>query len=473
MQSAVVHAHFYQPPREDPWRDDVEPEPEAAPFRDWNARITHECYEPFGAARLLDADGHVTGTVNLYEWVSFDAAPTLLRWLELNAPGVYATILAADRTSAGRRRGHGNGIAAPYNHVILPLVSPRDRATEIRWGLADFRRRFGREAEGFWLPETAVDEATLVALAAEGVRFTILAPHQVENLNLSGAPLSFAAGGGHTLAVFTYDGALAADAAFGTLLRDGDELARRLAPPGTAAALYRQPLRVTSVALDGETFGHHRKFGEMALARAVSVLGAQRRVVVDNFASVLARAPQGAPIRLVEPSSWSCIHGVERWRSDCSCGAVPGASHAWRRPLRAALMWLARELDARYAGEASRLFADPWTVRDAFGAVVGGSAAERDAFLAAHVLPTGDTSRALHLLEGVRARLGMFGSCAWFFDDVMGHETVLMLRLAAYAIDVMGTEQLERDFICRLAEAPGAPEAYRGRVVPMRARAVR
>ena len=475
MESAVVHAHFYQPPRENPWRGDVEPEIDAAPFENWNARIAHECYAPFSAARVLDDAGRLVDTVNLYEWVSYDVAPTLMVWLERHTPAVYQLVLDADRASAARLGGHGNAIASPYNHIILPLTSRRDKVTEVRWGLADFRRRFGRDAEGFWLPETAVDEETLVVLAEEGVRFTILAPQQAENTNLSGGPLRFAAGGSRELAVFAYDGSLAHDAAFARLLDDGHELARRLSPAESAGHSVGKYVRITSLAIDGETFGHHRKFGEMALARATAVLRGQRHTLLENYASVLSRVAPAEALRLIEPSSWSCVHGVERWRSGCSCGMTPRVSHAWRRPLRAALNWLARELDGQFVEAAAQDLADPWAARDAYGAVAALPDAPRDAFVMALVRRGGDPARARRLLDGMRARLAMFGSCAWFFDDATGHETTLMLRQAAFAIEALGAQRFEDEFMGLLAFAQSsdpargdAATAYRTRVLPMR-----
>jgi len=474
MRSAVVHCHFYQPPREDPWSEGVVPESSAAPFRDWNERITHECYEPFASARTLDQAGHVTGRVNLYESVSFDVGSTLMRWLEPNAPAVYRAILKADRSSSARLNGHGNAIAMPYNHLILPLASRRDKVTEVRWGLADFRRRFGRDAEGLWLPETAADEETLVVLAEEGVRFTVLAPQQLENLTATGLPLKFDAGGGRSLAIFSYDGALANDAAFGRVLEDGGDLARRLlsqAIPGFPAAVAPH---VVSLALDGETFGHHRKFAEMALASALAAVRADERVHVENYASILERIPPMELARVVEPSSWSCVHGVERWRADCPCGIAPGASHAWRRPLRAALNWLAREVDARF--EDSGLFTSPWKVRDAFGSAAGLTADVRAKFARKSVRVSANAPLALRLLEAERMRLAMFASCAWFFDDATGHEVELVLRFAARAIDELGDDQLEPAFLERLALArSGDPDGgdaatlFRSRVLPLRA----
>ncbi|HEV8447872.1 MAG TPA: DUF3536 domain-containing protein [Gemmatimonadaceae bacterium] len=480
MADAIVHCHFYQPPREDPWLDVVEAEPSAAPFHDWNARITHQCYEPFGAARLLDAAGHVVRRINLYEWVSFDVGTTLARWLELNATDTYEAILAADRASAARL-GHGNAIAAPYHHVILPLASPRDRATEIRWGIDDFRRRFQREPEGFWLPETAVDEQTLVALAEAGIKFTILAPHQVEHVPPGGAPLKFSAGGGRTIALFIYDGGLSHDVAFGRVLDDGTELARRLGPDRASVANKGAGASLRAIALDGETFGHHKQFAEMALARAVSELTTRGDVCIENFGSALARnaATAAGEAILVEESSWSCSHGVERWRSNCSCGMDAKPSHEWRRPLRSALNWLARQLDDRYAEQAALLGGvggDPWKIRDGYGAVAALSLDERRAYVES-IADKANIDGAVSLFDGVRARLGMFGSCAWFFDRATGHETELMLRLAAFAIGAIAGDDsaLEREFIERLAFAkdgmPGGGDAatvYRTRVMPLR-----
>ncbi len=472
MRSVVVHGHFYQPPRENPWLGRVDVEASADPFHDWNERITHECYEPCTAARLLDAEGHVDGRMNLFSWLSFDAGPTLLRWMEPNAPDVYRAILTADAESARRLDGHGNALAMPYHHVILPLASRRDKATEIRWGLADFRRRFGRDAEGFWMPETAMDEETLVVLAEHGVKFTIVAPRQVDQAPALGQPLRFSAGGGREIALFVYDAPLATGVAFGRLLERGDLLARALAPDSAIDGFS-----LASLATDGETFGHHHKFGEMAMARAFTILDARPDVRVENFASVLARHAPARDALVVAPSSWSCAHGVERWRSDCGDRIVPGTSQAWRRPLRAALDWLAREMDARFEAEGATLFVDAWPALDAFGGVATWLDAERRACVHAHLAPGANADRALELLDAMWARFGMFGSCAWFFDDVAGHETVLMLWLAAYAIEQMRDATLEHGLRDRLAAATSNDPAegdgervYRSRVLTARPR---
>ncbi len=453
-RSAVIHAHFYQPPREEPWLELLEREAGAAPFHDWNRRIERECYRAVVAARLPAADGRIDRIVNTLEQISFNVGPTLAEWLEREAPDTWAAILAADRISAERQGGHGNAIAQPFHHVILPLASRRDKSTEVRWGIADFRRRFGREPEGMWLPETAVDDETLDVLAEEGIRFTILAPHQVEELPPAGHPGKYTTANGRSISLFLYDGQLAHDVAFGPLIGDGGRwadamLARPL--PGAEPGLV-------SVATDGETYGHHHRFGEMALATALDHLSAHADARVENFASFLARHPASHPVRLVEPSSWSCVHGIERWRSDCGCRTEAGTTQAWRGPLREALDWLAAELHTRFAEEAAAFFPDPWVARDSYAAIG---------------LPSHLPVRARELLEMERGALRMFTSCGWFFDDVAGLETVVCLRYAARAIELGGASaaDLEAGFRDRLAMAQSNdPTAGNGRDVYDRAR---
>ncbi|MBI2797510.1 MAG: DUF3536 domain-containing protein [Gemmatimonadetes bacterium] len=460
MRSVVMHGHFYQPPREDPWLEVVERELNAAPAHDWNERIDGECYAPMAAARLLAPGGRIARMVNLYEALSFDAGSTLLEWMERSAPATYRAILAADAASAARLGGHGNAMAAPYHHVILPLASRRDKLVELRWGLADFRRRFGRDAEGCWLPETAVDEETLEMLAVLGVKFTVLAPHQVTKPTVDGMPLRFDAGGGRTVALFTYDGQLARDVAFGQLTRDGAALAARLAGEAHEAAAAKRTgaASCSSFAVDGETFGHHHRFGEMALARAVDILARRTDVRVENFASVLARHAPTRAAELVSPSSWSCTHGVERWRSDCGCAAAPekGWSQAWRAPLREAIEWLAGELRARWAREAPQVFVDPDAALDGYGVVVAGDGASLAAYAQSVARADGapeTPARARRLLERERATLRTFTSCAWFFDDVAGLEPRQVLRYAARAIELADDDGTLRAGLLRRLEA--------------------
>jgi hypothetical protein len=431
-----VHGHFYQPPRENPWTGIVDPEPTAAPFHDWNQRIESECYGPVANARVLDAKGNVAHRDNLYAAMSFDVGPTLFEWMETSAAATYARILEADKISIARL-GHGNAIAMPYHHTILPLASRRDKVTEVRWGIADFRRRFEREPEGMWVPETAVDEETLEVLAEAGILFTILAPHQVESPSGDGLPLRFRTAKGREIALCVYDEVLAGDIAFGRVLTDGAELARRLAPVTPTGAAV-----ITAAATDGETFGHHHPFGEMALARAFRIIDEREDVNIENFASFLARNPARSDAVLVSPSSWSCSHGVERWRSDDGCRMTPGTSQAWRAPLRSALEWLAEELHEIFEREGRDLFStDPWRVRDEYGDVIGSAEAKALAFVAASTTRRNvgaRVERGAELLAMEEAALSMFTSDAWFFDDIARIETIQVLKYAAFAMELSG-----------------------------------
>lgn len=457
MLSLVLHGHFYQPPRENPFLDFVEMEESAAPFHDWNQRIERECYRAVTAARLTGRGGRITRIVNTLEWISFDVGPTLLEWLEREAPSTYAALLYADRASAARLDGHGNAIAQPYHHTILPLASRRDKVTEVRWGIADFRRRFGREPEGMWLPETAVDDETLDVLAEHGIRFTIVAPHQVVNPPPRGLPGRYRTRAGRQIALCVYDGGLSHRIAFGGALHDAMAWVASMRSFADAS----DGERVLAAATDGETYGHHHKFGEMALARAIEEMrraGAR----IENFAALLART--GVPatnVELVEPTSWSCAHGVERWRADCGCRMDPanGWSQAWRAPLRTALEHLARGLHEVYARDAVHFMDDPWAARDAYGAVVGTVDDERRRRcverLAREPRDAGQLVRVRELLEMERDALRMFTSCAWFFDDVAGIEARQVLRYAAHAIALAGADgpRLESEFLDLLVRA--------------------
>jgi len=449
-RSVIIHGHFYQPPREDPWLGDIPVEPSAAPFHDWNERIEQECYRAVVAARVYAPDGRIAKIVNTLESISFDFGPTLLEWLEHAAPATYAAVLAADRVSSERHGGHGNAMAMPYHHAILPLASRRDKVTEVRWGIADFRRRFRREPEGMWLPETAVDAETLDVLAAEGIRFTILAPHQVTGAQADGSPGLYRAGGGRTLALFVYDGGISHDVAFGPLVKDGKAWVKRLTDPGKAGS----PRRCVVVATDGETYGHHHRFGEVTLAWVLEELASPRHsgVRVDNCAAFLARHPAEREVKLVAPSSWSCAHGVERWRADCGCKMAPERStqQRWRAPLRSALDWLAGEVHTRFEREGAALFSDPWAARDGYDP--GNT--------------NGRPGRAGELLELERSALRMFTSCGWFFDDIAGLESVQVLKYAARAIELAGDDapRLEAGLLERLAAAESNdPAAGNGR----------
>jgi hypothetical protein len=460
MRSVVIHGHYYQPPRENPWTELVEEERTAAPDHDWNQRITRECYRAVAAARLPGPSGRLTRIVNTLAWTSFNFGPTLLDWLEREALATYHAILEADRLSLSRL-GHGNALAQPYHHVILPLASRRDKVTEVRWGILDFRRRFGRDPEGMWLPETAVDGETLEVLIAEGIRFTVLAPHQVKAAPARGFPGAWPGTGGRRILLFPYDGAISSGVAFGPLIQDGRAWAERLlAPAAPAAGPGDEGDSLVVVATDGETYGHHHRFGEMALARAIAEVSRRPGARIENFASFLARDPPIAVVELVAPSSWSCTHGVERWRADCGCRVAPErpTSQTWRAPLRDGLTALATALHQAYEREAAPLLGDPWAVRDDYGAVVGSPGDGIAAFVAARIAPGAsetDRVRARELLELERDSLRLFTSCAWFFDDISGLEPLQVLRYAARAIRLAGAAgtAAEPALLARLGEA--------------------
>jgi hypothetical protein len=460
--SLVIHAHFYQPPRENPFFDEVEAEQGAAPFHDWNERIDRECYRAVVAARIPNPGGRIARILNTLEWISFNVGPTLFEWMERQAPETCQAILAADQASVARL-GHGNAIAQPYHHAILPLASRRDKVTEVRWGIADFRRRYGREPEGMWLPETAVDDETLDVLAEEGIRFTILAPHQVVVAPPNGFPGRYITANGREIALCIYDGDLSHGVAFGGLVRDANQWLRAIeqaestegvphtAVPGirptthTPRSMAGEPrpgdTRLVSLATDGETYGHHHKFGEMALARVIDVTR-ERGMQVENFASFLARHPAAHDVRLVPRTSWSCAHGVERWRANCGCrlDGVKHPSQAWRAPLRRAVDDLAAGLHAIFEREGAALLGDVWKARDAYGSVVStGDAVQRARYLDAHArseLSAAERTRTLELLEMERDALRMFTSCGWFFDDIGGIEAKQVLSYALRALSL-------------------------------------
>jgi alpha-amylase/alpha-mannosidase (GH57 family) len=412
----VIHGHFYQPPRENPWTGQVDAEASAAPEHDWNARITKETYRPL---------------VPLYEYLSFDFGPTLLDWMEREARDVHDAIVRSDRASVARL-GHGNALAMPYHHIILPLASRRDKETEVRWGIRDFRSRFGRDPVGFWLPETAVDRESLEVIAAEGVAFTVLAPHQVSKAPTRGLPAQITLSGGRSIAVFAYNGELSHGVAFGGLQTDPDRWAHIMEQtPGGAIA---------SIAVDGETFGHHHKGADRTVAAVLHRLEHSLRVQVTNFAAALAAFPPTETTDLIEPTSWSCAHGVERWRSSCGCRMHGDTQQEWRAPLRAAVDWLAGEIHAIYEREGAHLRGGPWAFRDAASATGPVDGAD-------------DTAN--RLIEMERGALSAMTSCGWFFDDFAGLEGRQILRYAAHAIGLAGPEsgRLEAGFIDKLGDA--------------------
>ncbi|HEX4004826.1 MAG TPA: DUF3536 domain-containing protein [Acidobacteriaceae bacterium] len=498
-RAICIHGHFYQPPRENPWLETVEAQESAAPWHDWNERITAECYAPNSAARIVDRQNQIIRIVNNYARMSFNFGPTLLSWLDQNAPRVHSAIVQADRRSQTRYTGHGSAMAQVYNHLIMPLASRRDKITQILWGIADFRHRFGRQPEGMWLSETAVDSETLDFLAQHGIRFILLAPHQCARIRPLARPGSSAKAPeaawtgtpdasvdtthpyllrlreGRSLAVFFYDGPRSRAIAFEGLLNSGEGFANRLMggfnPAGDDAQLVH-------VATDGESYGHHHRYGEMALAWLLHWAQDQSRtggnVRVTNYAEYLDQHPPYFEAEIVEDTSWSCAHGVERWRSDCGCsGGRPGWNQKWRAPLRESLDWLRDSLAPLVQESAAKLFNDPDAARNGYISVVLDRSREsRDAFLAFHakrVLTADERVRALRLMELERHAMLMYTSCGWFFDDISGIETVQIIAYASRVLQLASrlfgerAAGLEEQFVERLAAAKSnVPDQHDG-----------
>ncbi len=476
----VLHGHFYQPPREDPWLNRVERQPGASPFHDWNERILAECYRPNAFARILDDQGRVVCIVNNYEFLSFNFGPTLLSWLEEHDVEVYQRILTADRLSAERLEGHGNAIAQVYNHVILPLANERDKYTQIRWGIADFQHRFGRFPEGMWLAETAIDAATVKALVDCGIRFVILAPSQAQRIRPLGQTEWIDVSQGQIdpsrpyrcftpdrsgyLDIFFFDGPISRDLGFGDIVYSTQSLAERIRlaiRPDRKGEPY-----LINCATDGETFGHHKRGVERTLAYAFCEEFPRRGWQVGNYGHFLSHHPPTWEVQLKPVTAWSCAHGVGRWSQDCGCGAVPGWHQRWRQPLREALNWLRDQLAEIYETEAKAYLRDPWLARDRYIEVILDR--ERcEAFLQehqSHRLTAEDRVRVLRLLEMQRYGQLMFTSCGWFFEELSRPEGVQILRYAARAIELaaaVADMDLEEEFLGRLSKAPSNLDLYR------------
>ena len=481
-----VHGHFYQPPRENPWLETVEVQESAAPWHDWNERITAECYAPNGAARITNRQNEIVRIVNNYARMSFNFGPTLLKWLADRAPRAYRMILDADRASALRYGGHGSAIAQVYNHVIMPLASRRDALTQIRWGIADFQYRFGRRPEGMWLAETAVNRSVLDLLATEGIQFTILAPHQCARVRpLQQEPQSAASNNdqpstdnqqlatdnspwtpttnsnavvdpthpylvrldeGRSIAVFFYDAPPSRAIAFEGLLNSGEAFGARLLdgfrpPLPDAPAQSESEAQLSHVATDGESYGHHHRYGEMALAYAMHWIESNGHARLTNYGEFLEKFPPRWEAEVIEDTAWSCPHGVERWRSDCGCnGGKTGWNQKWRAPLREALDFL-RDATAPLAEKlAEGLLTDLWTARDEYiDLVLDRSPSSKDRFLArhaTHVLTPQERVTALELLELERHTQLMYTSCGWFFDEVSGIETIQVIAYAGRVLQL-------------------------------------
>ncbi|MBI5664424.1 MAG: DUF3536 domain-containing protein [Nitrospirae bacterium] len=482
-----IHAHFYQPPRENPWLEAVEIQDSAAPYHDWNERITAECYAPNAASRILDGKGRISNIVSNYARISFNFGPTLLSWMEKYSPDAYQAVLQADKRSAELYSGHGNAIAQVYNHMIMPLADSRDKRTQVKWGLRDFEYRFKRPPEGMWLAETAVDNETLNILAEHGIKFTILAPRQAAKVrkigtgkwkDVSGGVIDPARAylcklkSGRRINIFFYDGPISQAVAFEKLLDRGEDFVNRLLSGFTDIRKWPQLLHI---ATDGETYGHHHRFGDMALAYALNHIEANGTAKLTNYGEYLEKHPPTHEVQVFENSSWSCIHGIERWKSNCGCnsGGRPGWSQEWRGPLRESLDWLRGQLAFRFEHKAKQYVENAWKARDDFIEVIlDRSEKSVDDYFKRHskkdMSPDGKVLM-LKMLEMQRHTMLMYTSCGWFFDELSGIETVQVLQYAGRAVqlseDIM-QDNLEGAFMKRLSTAKSnLPEHENGTVI--------
>ncbi len=474
-----IHGHFYQPPRENPWIEEIEVQDSAAPYHDWNERIAIECYRPNTAARLVDDKNRITGIINNYSKLSFNVGPTLLSWLRKKMPATYNQIIKADKVSKEANNGHGNAIAQVYNHMIMPLASFHDKVTQVKWGIKDFLYHFGRMPEGMWLAETAVNTETLSVMADEGIKFTILSPYQAfrsrtspedEWIDVTGGkiettrPYKCHLPNGREIYLFFYDGSLARGVAFENFLSDSRVLVdaiKKSFPENSDPCLVHY-------ATDGESYGHHFKFGEMALAAAFRHLEEEGEVSITNYASYLELFPVSAEVQIIENSSWSCAHGVERWRSNCGCkiGGHPDWTQEWRKPLREGLDRLRDQLAEFYVEKMSAFTEDPWQVRNNYiDVILNPNVLDiffRDNF--GKSLSLNERSFILQLLEMQRCSMLMFTSCGWFFDEISGIETIQILRYAARAIQLAleagASAYIEEEFLRKLEEAPSNVPKY-------------
>ena len=476
MPALIIHGHFYQPPRENPWTGIVEVEPGAAPFHDWNERVHAECYQPNAGVRITHPGTGREIIVNNYANISFNFGPTLLSWLRDKHPETYAKIIDADQQSAHERGGHGNAIAQAYGHAILPLCNEHDRQTQIQWGLADFRDRFGRGAESIWLPETACNDDVLRLLIDAGLRFVILAPNQAARVRTIASNdwrevneqtidtsvayrYSLRDGSDRSIAVYFYDGPTSRAIAFENLLRSSRELTDRFAQSARDNELF-------NLATDGETYGHHFKFGDICLAHALEVEAPTHDLRVTNYGAYLDQHPPACEVEINsgpngEGTSWSCLHGVGRWIRDCGChtGGEPDWNQRWRTPLREALDFLRNQNVVHFEATRGNLFIDPWQARNASITLILDETHSRETFLFEHAgrwLSKDEEWRALTYLELQRMLLLMYTSCGWFFNDVSGIETIQILKYAARAIDLMdqlGLPTVRDRFLEILAEA--------------------
>lgn len=472
----TIHGHFYQPPRENPWLESIELQDSASPFHDWNERINGECYNPNSVSKIVDNHNKILDVVNNYSSMSFNFGPTLLSWMEENAPLAYERVVKADIESVGEHDGHGNAIAQVYNHMIMPLANERDKQTQVIWGIKDFETRFGREPEGMWLAETAVDDESLRVLVENGIKFTVLSPYQAlkfkqisdkDWIDVSWGNIDPArayryyikSAPGKYIDLFFYDGAISKSVAFDEILKDGNKFIRRLKEGVTNNRNFTQ---LINIATDGESYGHHTKFGDMALSYVLKVRAKEEGFTIVNYAQYLEKYPPEMEVDIKQASSWSCFHGVGRWKEDCGCstGGHPGWNQKWRKPLREALDYLRDELITIFEKEGKNYLKKPWEARNKYIDVILDRSEltikkfQKDNFV--KDLPEEKRVKAMELLEIQRQAMLMYTSCGWFFSEISGIETTQIMKYAARAMQLaqnFSKKDLEKRFLEILSEA--------------------
>jgi len=485
----TIHGHFYQPPRENPWTGVIDRQPSATPFNNWNERITSECYQPNAHAKVKVDKDKVARTVNNYENINFNFGPTLVNWFKKNSPGLLKKIIAADRKSVLKNGGHGNAIAQVYNHIIMPLAARVDQETQIIWGLRHFEHTFGRKSEGMWLSETAIGPLTIKLLIDNGVRYTILSPAQARKIRKIGSSHWYDVSNNNInprrpyriydvdkygkrihsrhIDVFFYDGPLSVDLSFHDLLGNADNFGRRIIHAYDKKAKYPQILNLAS---DGEAYGHHKKFGEMALAYLYDRVLKKLNITPLNYGYYLEMFPPKHEVKLkFGPinlgTSWSCSHGVGRWYRNCGCstGGGKGWTQRWRTPLREALNILKEDLDYIYAKEASRYFDSPWEARNNYIDILCNNSNDaKKRFIESNCKPSPhgysekDKRIIWSLMDMQLNSMLMFTSCGWFFSDISGIETIQIIAYAARAIEEATpytSFRLEKNFLEILKQA--------------------
>lgn len=473
----TIHGHFYQPPRENPWLEAIELQDSALPFHDWNERINKECYNPNSVSKIVDSRNRILDVVNNYEYMSFNFGPTLLSWMEHFAPLTYERIIKADIESIAEHNGHGNAMAQVYNHIIMPLANEHDKETQIKWGIRDFEYRFGRKPEGMWLAETAVDDDTLRLLESNGIKFTVLSPYQADKFKQKGdrdwTDVSWGnidparsyryyikSAPGKFIDLFFYDGAISRSVAFDELLKDGNKFIRRLKEGVSDCRNFPQ---LINIATDGESYGHHTKFGDMALSYVLKIRAKDEGFTITNYAEFLDKYRSDCEVEIKQASSWSCFHGVGRWKEDCGCstGGHPGWNQKWRKPLRQALDYLRDEFIEIFETEGKKYFInDVWETRNKYiDVILDRNEMNVKKFQQVNFksdLSDNDKVHAMELLEIQRQELLMYTSCGWFFSEISGIETVQIMKYAARAMQLAAKftdKNLEEKFLNILSEA--------------------